>query len=223
MREPTQEVFLKDVATHVMSVKLDRGIYRHLEFRQADGSWNHGFHIITTPWRLIITGDMGTWVFSRLEDMFCFFRSKDGRINLGYWAEKCVNGAHGCSQECKVYDGDAYKANLIGSLNNYDLTDEQRAKVVKELDEIDFSDRYRIVGEIEGFKVYLDEEDPYITTAEFVRRGCPPDRKREVFRFVDVWEVEIEEYSYHFIWCCYAIAWAIQQYDAARAEKETAA
>ncbi len=42
---------------------------------------------------LCYTGDMGTFVFRRLEDMFAFFRTRSAQaatacsINLGYWAE----------------------------------------------------------------------------------------------------------------------------------------
>ena len=198
MRQPTQDIFLKDVATHVMHVRLDQGVYRHLEFRQADGSWNHGFHIITTPWRLMVTGDMGTWVFSRLEDMFQFFRTDKGGINCSYWAEKCVNGVHGGHDAGTVYDGDTYKARLIESLDNYDLSDEHKAKVIDELEDMDFADEHWIMGQISDFEVDLDDND--------------------TFKFQDVWEIDIKTYGYHFIWCLYAIAWSIQQYDAAKVE-----
>ncbi len=198
-KAPTQDQFLKDVATHAMSVKLDQGIYRHLDFRQADGSWNHGFHIITTPWRLIVTGDMGTWVFSRLEDMFCFFRTASSEINAHYWAEKCVNGVHGGSSESKVYNGDVYRQRLIDSLENYDLSAEHLAVVAEELKSLDFDDEYWIISQIRDFEVDLDGS--------------------EKFSFQDVHEVDMTVYSYHFIWCLHAIAWAIQQYDAVKVEQ----
>ncbi|KAB2841179.1 MAG: hypothetical protein F9K47_11875 [Burkholderiales bacterium] len=35
--------------------------------------------------------------------------------------------------------------------------------------------------------------------------------------FQDWWEVDTDEYTYHFLWCCYAIVWGIQQYDQSRA------
>ena len=60
---------LRDVAKHKMTVRLDNGLYRHLLFRQPDTS-NLWFEIVTWPHCLTIHGDMGTWSFSRVEDMF---------------------------------------------------------------------------------------------------------------------------------------------------------
>jgi hypothetical protein len=149
----------------------------------------HRFELITTPWRLIITGDMGTWVFARIEDMFEFFRTKDGGINRSYWAEKLQNGVHCCSKEAKVYDGNAYRERLIESLDNYDLEDGKKAEVIEELKSMDFNDEHWIMHQINDFE-------------------C------DGFKLQDVWEIDMTVYSYHFVWCCYAIAWGIQQYDA---------
>src|ERR1035438_10338294 len=70
------ESFLADVAEHAMAVMQDNGVYRHLRFRKP-GSSNMWFDLITWPGSLVISGDMGTWAFSRVEDMFAFFRSWD--------------------------------------------------------------------------------------------------------------------------------------------------
>lgn len=200
--KPTMERFLGDVATHEMQIHLDQDVYRHLEFRQADKSWNHGFHIITTPGRLMISGDMGTWVFCRIPDMFNFFRSPSGEINLGYWAEKCINGTSGGSREAREYNGDVYKSRLIDSLDNYDLTDEKKAMVIEELNEIDFDDEHGVISQIRDFEVDLYDDD-----------DAPTLRGYDTFQFQDVWEIGMTTYSYHFTWCLYAIAWAINQYD----------
>lgn len=213
---PSHDVFQRDVSTHEMQIVLDNGVYRHLEFRQADKSWNHGFHIITTPGRLMISGDMGTWVFSRIPDMFDFFRSPSGKINLGYWAEKCINGTSGGRRQAKEYNGDVYKRRLIESLDNYDLTDEHRAMVVEELNEIDFDDEHWVISQIRDFEVDLDGGEPYISTREIARHGYSRQKEREKFSFQDVWEIDMTVYSYHFTWCLYAIAWAINQYDKAK-------
>ena len=39
------------------------------------------------------------------------------------------------------------------------------------------------------------------------------------FEFDDFWEVDNKTYSFHYIWCCYAMAWGIQQYDLEVAER----
>jgi hypothetical protein len=89
--QPTQEQFARDVAKHRMKIVRDDGIHRHLLCRADDNS-DYWFEVITWPHRLCITGDMGTWVFARLEDMFEFFRvdRTHGRceINPDYWEEK---------------------------------------------------------------------------------------------------------------------------------------
>ncbi|HEU4817706.1 MAG TPA: hypothetical protein VFT25_16645, partial [Janthinobacterium sp.] len=37
-----------------------------------------------------------------------------------------------------------------------------------------------------------------------------------MFEFTDFWEVDTKEYTPRFLWCCYALAWGIEQYDAAK-------
>jgi|SRR5665213_1794470 len=84
------EQFLADVANHELTIKQDNGLYRHLYFRQL-GNSNMWFEIVTWPGALTINGDMGSWSFSRVDDMFRFFRSKELRINSSYWAEKITS------------------------------------------------------------------------------------------------------------------------------------
>jgi hypothetical protein len=79
------ERFLSDVATHEMTVVADEGNVRHLLFKAPDTVTQY-FNLTTWPDHLCISGDMGTYVFSRLEDMFDFFR--ENKINPGYWHEK---------------------------------------------------------------------------------------------------------------------------------------
>ena len=90
------EHFLRDVASHQMEVLRDDGTHRHLRF-QAPGSTDMHFDLITWPGYLCFTGDMGTYVFRRLKDMFNFFRpaddacsSRDPLENIDHqnWAEK---------------------------------------------------------------------------------------------------------------------------------------
>lgn len=90
----TQEQFLKDVATHEMHILHEDGVYRHIRFKRPGTGCMH-FDLITYPGYLVYSGDIGCYVFSRLDDMFEFFRSErkyktgDGlKINLGYWSEK---------------------------------------------------------------------------------------------------------------------------------------
>lgn len=70
----TEKRFLGDVAKHQMTILRDDGVNRHVRFKQPNSS-NMFFDLITWPGCLCYTGDMGTYVFRRLEDMFEFFRT----------------------------------------------------------------------------------------------------------------------------------------------------
>ena len=37
--------------------------------------------------------------------------------------------------------------------------------------------------------------------------------RSDLIKFEDFWEYNVYEYSNNFVMCCYAIVWAIQQYD----------
>ena len=98
-----QTCFLSDVVEHRMKVHMDNGVYRHLEFSKP-GTNCYRFDITTWPGYLCVTGDMGTWTFSRLRDMFEFFGGAfEHGINTGYWSEKFEAGA-GCNRDliCKT-------------------------------------------------------------------------------------------------------------------------
>ncbi len=38
--------------------------------------------------------------------------------------------------------------------------------------------------------------------------------------FQDAWEVSFREYTYRFIWCCFALVWAIRKYDLAKSDAQ---
>jgi len=35
----------------------------------------------------------------------------------------------------------------------------------------------------------------------------------KTFEFTDFWDHDLSEYTHHFVWCCYALAWGIKKYD----------
>lgn len=87
MTIPTLQDFLNDVKNHELIIHKDDGIYRHITLRDPK-TINLLFNITTFPDYLVITGDMGTITFSRVDDMFKFFRNDELNINPNYWAEK---------------------------------------------------------------------------------------------------------------------------------------
>ena len=189
MTHPTLEQFLKDVASHELTVNLDQGLFRDLTIMKPNSVDMH-YHITTRPDYLMFTGDMGSFVFTRLNDMFNFFRSKDEyRINTGYWAEKIEAG------EYEKYSPDAARAALNQAFENWK-------------EDTDFS-----VNNIAAEKEYLDEidTDDYYEFIEVVRNWTP---NRGGVDLDDFWENNLNEYTFHYIWCCYAIVYAIKLYDA---------
>lgn len=81
----SKEEFLGTVSDHQMTILRDDGVYRHVQFRKPGWGGITGFDFITWPGHLAYAGDMGDFVFQRLDDMFDFFhREPDFR----YWAEK---------------------------------------------------------------------------------------------------------------------------------------
>lgn len=187
--------FLADIAAHQMTVYLDNDLYRHVTFRKP-GDSNMWFEILTWPMNLAVHGDMGTWTFSRIADMFSFFRSDSLRINASYWTEK-IGSESRFGGPSKRFIDEVYEANVRSSLDGYSLSDADKSEVLEALKDGVFSDdetsARRAVSE---FKCYLSAGD--------------------TFEFSDPWEIDGEDYTYHYLWCLYAIVWGIQQYDAAK-------
>ena len=191
-REPTEETFLKDVRKHQIQVLRDDGEYRHVRF--SNGSYCMQFDLITWPGYLAYSGDMGCYVFSRIRDMFEFFRGKpEGplAINLGYWHEKVEAQAR--HDGVKEYQPEKFREQVERWLESLEATEEQRQAV--ELEVL----RYADDGEHEAMRAAMDFE-------------------HDGFRLTDFWEANCTEYTYRYIWCCYALVWGIRQYDASKVE-----
>ena len=97
--------FTKDTEGFTLTIAHDDGLYRHMLFRAPEYTFgSYWFDLHTAPGTLTFRGDMGTWVFSRTEDMFSFFRVHQDRpgygINPSYWAEKVIaRDRHGDTDE----------------------------------------------------------------------------------------------------------------------------
>jgi len=193
----TEEDFLKDVSKHEMIVMHDQDTYRHLRFKKPN-SIDMYFDLITYPGYLVYSGDMGCYVFSRINDMFQFFRNPDGdqlavhQINPHYWMEKleaqCRDGATEFSHE-------KFIANVRRWMNEGEhITPEIREDVEDIL--IDDCESHT---EEECMRAVMD----YDFT----------DKEGNRMHFPVFWEVNNRVYTGRFIWCCYAIVWGIKKYD----------
>lgn len=202
----TKEQFLKDVAHHVMDVKLDDGVFRHITFRKPTDGDQH-FYLATWPGTLCIGGDMGTYVFQRNHDMFSFFcraeASSDLDINPEYWGEKLAAiDAH--SPECSIYE---YQQDLLVERLKRELVE-----YFKDNREMSSSQRRELREELEGELLgYLTGDYHEDVTAV---RDYSSDISSLHQYFDESWEWRVKTLSSHYLWCCYAIVWSIGQYRA---------
>jgi hypothetical protein len=194
---PTEAQFLKDVRDHKMIVVLDNGLHRHLRFRADKNSFNQWFEIVTWDQCLTVHGDMGTYVFSRVEDMLTFFRGK--KINPDYWAEKIQSDSK-FGNGSRTFSIDTYRKDVHSHLEGYALN-KKKLKSIKE----------------------ALESDVFSLEFETELRNALYDFEHEGFRFEESGMISGMDWTYHYIWCLYAIVWAIEQYDAFKTPKEKAA
>lgn len=188
-RQCTEEQFLKDVAEHELKILHDDGLYRHLRFKKPD-SGTYWFDITTHPGYLMISGDMGCYVFSRLADMFNFFvldkhdfnyrKERKIQINVGYWLEK-LEADSTCDSLMK-FDEDEMKSNINSW---FEETPEHAEKFF--------------------------EEHPYIETTEQFYAACSEFSSDE--HYIELCDIGSPEVlTYRPVWILYAIAWGIMKY-----------
>ena len=193
----TAEQFLSDVKFHEMKVVADTQEFRHLIFRKPmPNAWHQWFEILTWQGALTIRGDMGCWTFARLSDMFEFFRVRPSfgdslEINPSYWSEKLESESR-FGGPARQFNVDRFKEEVLTSLDNYGLS-----KV----------ECFEIICALREQHIFNHEE------SEVEIRNAVANFKHDGFSFSNTWELSGMEYSLHFLWACYAIAWAIQKYD----------
>jgi hypothetical protein len=127
MSDDAKVRFLENVKDHSMDVELDSGVFRSIKFSRNNSSVCY-FRITTWPGHLCISGDMGTYVFARLNDMFEFFRGDELTVNVGYWTEKLQSISCFGSSEGGVREFDAQRT--YDSVKEYaeELGKEEEAK-----------------------------------------------------------------------------------------------
>lgn len=228
------ERFQRDTAGHEMTIVHDDGLHRHLQFK-APGASFYGFELVTWPGSLAIRGGMDGFMFSRIMDMFEFFRGK--RINPDYWAEKTEGGRDSCkrySQEkfCQVVKerfveevrdggtprglGKAVRAEI---LNSDEIGWEDDARRV--LDEFEYGALFKVSCLCGDAAEFAEEYGASLWRSSHIRSSSAVHHRSSVervegFRFDDTWDWDFREYTAQFLWCCHAIVWGIRQYDKAR-------
>ncbi len=210
MRQCTEEVFLEDVSDHKINVFRSDGVNRHLKFRKSDSSFVYGFDIITWSGYLCITGDMGCFVFSRIEDMFDFFimrkndfnysKNKKLSINTGYWSEKVqAMERHGGISE---YSSEKFRETIKERFDNY-FEDSEDLKEKKACWEA------------------IKDEVLYCSDEEYEAYRAAMKFKHGDFEFTDFWETNCNERPYRYVWCLYAIVWGINKFRETQLTEQT--
>lgn len=182
-----KKLFLKIVKDHGLTILHDDGLYRHIRLSKP-GTNAESFSLVTWPGYLCFCGDMGDYTFSRLDDMFKFFRSEELEINPSYWAEKC-----------EAMDRDGVKEFSPGKFVE---------ALRQEMEDGEFSDDAKRVVEL-GLIPYGEdgEEIALMEVARFNYEG---------YDFPDFYEHDLREFTWRFLFCCYAIVWGIGKYDKSR-------
>lgn len=207
----THERFEKDIAEHAMTILVDNGVYRHVRFKRPDSSMMH-FDLITWPGHLCYAGDMGTYVFSRLNDMFEFFRRPEHcrySIDMRYWAEKCKAGdKSGRGDGIREWSKEKFA----------DVINEYRVRWIREAHDygsMDKAERRELWEAVQNNVLDLAEDGEHAACEAAHGFIWQADRDRPGYSFQDFWEYSFDEYTNRFQWCCMALSWAIQVYDKA--------
>lgn len=196
--------FLRDVATHELKIIHDDGLYRHLRFKRPGTSCMH-FDLITWPGHLCYTGDMGTYVFQRIEDMLEFFRrdcADQLPINPGYWSEKVLGVDGGRHAGC-VFEYDHSK--LLAVINEY------LREWLEDLDEnLQAELRAVVQDDLLDCLEDGDEHGNFRRVYEFSTEIGGTE-----YQFTDFWERSYRRFTHRYLWCCRALVWGIDRYDSA--------
>ena len=197
-KESPHTQFLSEVAEHKIRVIRDEGLYKHFSVSKP-GDSNQSFEIILFPSHLVITGDMGTYCFSRARDMLQWFVKESGsamaspEAEIGRWHKSLVSvdaqmgakkkslsmalGRISENREFYIAEHPDYKDTIESEFDDLVLCSEDGVDV--------------LLNEMYNFKLLLpDEHHP----------------------FSDIDFRDVEAYVSQFAWCCYAINYTIGEY-----------
>ena len=187
--------FLGYAKKHEMTVLHDDGLYRHIRF-STPGTGIGWFQLVTWPGYLSITGDLGSFTFTRIEDMFDFFvegfPDAEMSINPHYWAEKIVAGG-----STKVFSEEKFRQLVVE--NFWERRDEFEGEA---------RDLFRAIREdVLAYEEYSETARGALDSFRY--RGKDGTR---LFEFSDWYEWDLTDWSPHYLRACHAIAWGINRY-----------
>lgn len=197
MSDPYQQESLDQVkaafAEHELTVLRDDSVYRHLRYRKP-GSSMYWFDIHTSPGLLTITGDIGTFVFSRVPDMLSFFADST-HADVPYWQHQLLAPA---PQDVIKHDRAAASRAVVDQVT--DMTDGWPNDAVVELQravDTDLSDaldnEHELLGAILNFE-WTSSGDGY------------------TFEFSDPQDLMTRTYTVQYLFACHALRAAAWHY-----------
>ncbi|RWR30510.1 hypothetical protein D2T29_12630 [Sinirhodobacter populi] len=197
----TYERFIRDVRDHAMTIELDQGVHRSILFSRPGSSACH-FRLNTWPGYLSVSGEMGSYTFFRMHDMFSFFRfagpeyDKTEHINAGYWDSKLTAVSATESRE---------------ELNEAAYVDAVRLMLRSHISHMSLSKAKRVMGYVKADGLFdavgIPPHDAMIALWQW---QCPVTGK---YPFSNVWDYRLTTQAFHLVWCMRAIQWGIKQYD----------
>lgn len=199
--------FVADTQHHQMKILHDEGLYRHLAFGcqpipyASPTTGNCAFQLFTAPGTLGISGDMGTYIFARLENMFVFFDSPEGRINPDYWSEKVT--AQDVHSPVRAFSQQRFREVVLQDYEDrkylFDPATQKHLLHKIRTQVLDAADTYHEVGSRDVLR-------------EFVFYDQKPGQPRLDFDYEQSWEWDFKDFSHHFLWCLEAIVFGIKRY-----------
>ena len=181
--------FENEVFNHTLKILRDDGQYRHVRLKNGDSCF-HWFDIITWPGSLCINGDMGSYTFSRTEDMFKFFGTGP-KINPGYWGEKLRSKDMGAGY--RKFSSSIFEEKVIEYASGWEFESENTKN------ETMAAVRDDVLSASED-----GEERAYQAALDF--------KSESGHTFVDFWEINCRSYTFQYLWCLHAIVFAIKKY-----------
>lgn len=199
-KECTETNFLNSIKDHKMEIIRIDGVNRHIRFKKED-SLTYYFDLITWPGHLCITGDVDTYVFKRLHDMFDFFKTDSKEmpsdtlgIDLQYWAQKLVAKGY------KEYEFSTYFfiETIVEIFGDYEFESKEQAQDCFQ----------KLADGLIELAIYGNCSNEGLRQAAMNFCHTSGFSLKSYFEDNDTYQ-----YTYRYIWCCYAIAWGIKQFD----------
>lgn len=189
--------FVADSEGARLDVVLDTDTHRHLVFSNRTKLMG-AVNIVTFPDHLVVTGDRGTWSFTRYGtgDMLSFFAG-DG-VNLPYWSQKLDRDTHTLGGR-ERYTPDMFREYVLEQRDN-DL-DWWTERLAPEQVEV-IRDAY---AELAGTAdEHLSVEHAHEALTEFSFELADGD-ENYTFEITDSWEANLGTWDYHFAYVCHVV------------------